>query len=336
MASKRSKYLLNHHKSPPQQQQPLQRSDAGADSDAKSNSDSDSATEDDVSTPVAAAATAASTVTPKKPRFTPTLPEPGSGPGGDGSECSSPSASAFIVMPSSTSSRPLDKTKMRKSAGGMKKFTEEEEIALLKGLAAFWANGRNNKWTEFHLFIKDDLPREFTKIQVSEKIRGLKRKYDTNLEKARANGGHLDFPDHHESALFELSKTLWGDEEPAENGQVEEKKPLVKKEQKAIAPKKIKKNAEEEDNGDEEKKILKKHKQQTEEEFKLAYPLLYMSFNAMGYPKFFKNSFHLIDREKAQELEEKWRELNAEELRLENKRIELTKRDLLNHSLLSK
>lgn len=227
---------------------------------------------------------------------------------------------------------------MRKSAGGTKKFTEEEEIALLKGLAAFWANGRNNKWTEFHLFIKDDLPREFTKIQVSEKIRGLKRKYDTNLEKARTNGGLLDFPDHHESALFELSKILWGIEEAAQNGQVEEKKPLLKKEQKAIAiAPKIKKNAEEEDNGnDDDKKILKKHKQQTEEEFKSAYPLLYTSFNAMGYPKFFKNSFHLIDREKAQELEEKWRELNAEELRLENKRIELTKRDLLNHSLLSK
>ncbi|KAI3467864.1 hypothetical protein Pfo_024527 [Paulownia fortunei] len=295
MASK-NLIFSKHGEEEDDEQQTLDEADGETFHETDEESDSDSESEEEDGTAV---------VPPKKPKFSLPRVEEGHESGEDGSECSSPSASAFIIMPAA---KPSEKKKTPAS----KKFSDEDEIALLKGLAVFWANGRNNKWTEFHLFIKDDLPHLFTKIQVSEKIRGLKRKFEANFERARANGGCLDFSDSHESLLFELSKTLWGDE-------------------KSIAHETRKRTGNEHD---EEKKIPKKLKQVVEvgnENFESAYPLLYASFDVFGYPKIVKENCFLIGREKAQELEEKWRELKAEELRLELKKIDLIKRDLQDH-----
>lgn len=292
-------------------------------------------------------------VPPKKPKFDAPREQVGPEPGENGSECSSPSASGFIIMPAVKQSG-------KKKNPSSKKFCDEDEIALLKGLAVFWANGRNNKWTEFHHFIKDDLRNQFTKIQVSEKIRALKRKFETNLEKAGANGGRLDFPNPHESLVFELSKTLWGDEKSiaqetkkgAENEHDEANK--IKSKRKQVddheEENKIPRKRKQVDGHDEESKISRKGKQVDEhdeenkvpenrkqvmeignDDFESAYPLLYASFDLFGYPKIVKEKCSLIGREKAQELEEKWRELNAEERRLELKRIDLIKRDLQDH-----
>ncbi|XP_011075324.2 GLABROUS1 enhancer-binding protein-like [Sesamum indicum] len=139
---------------------------------------------------------------PKKPKLN--LPREEEVPK-DESECSSSSASNFIIAPAAKPSE--------KNTPFSKIFSEEDEISLLKGLAIFWADGRNNKWTEFYNFIKDSLPHQFTRTQVSEKIRRLKGKFENNFERARANGGCLDFSDAHESAVFEVSKTLWGEDE---------------------------------------------------------------------------------------------------------------------------
>ncbi|KAH6837890.1 hypothetical protein C2S53_001975 [Perilla frutescens var. hirtella] len=163
-------------------------------SDEETDSDSESAEE-----------AAPPLVPPKKPKFITPLKPLGPETVENGSACSSPSASGFIIMPSQKPSG--DK---KRKAPASKVFGRDDVIALLKGLAVFWVTGKNNKWAEFHHFIKGDLRNQFTKIQVSEKIRALKKKFYANWE--RANGGHLDLSDPHELAVFELSKELWGDE----------------------------------------------------------------------------------------------------------------------------
>lgn len=125
----------------------------------------------------------------------------------------------------------------KKKASASKLFGNDDVITLLERLSVFWVNGKNNKWAEFHLFVKDDLRNHFTKIQVSEKIRSLKKKFLTISERARANGGSLDLSDPHEWVVFELSKALWGDEigitpekgQMAENNVDEEANEIMRK-----------------------------------------------------------------------------------------------------------
>ncbi|EPS62439.1 hypothetical protein M569_12352 [Genlisea aurea] len=124
----------------------------------------------------------------------------------DSSQCSSPSASDFIVLPV-----PKSDAKRKAPPASSRKFSDEDEIALLKGHRAFWANGRNQKWAEFHSFVKNSLSRDFSKGQVYEKIRKLKKKFEANLERALENG-EIDHSEPHETLLFELSMTLWGNE----------------------------------------------------------------------------------------------------------------------------
>lgn len=260
-------------------------------------SDSDSGSEEEEGT---------AAVPPKKPKLNPPRKEEGPEPGEDDSE-------------------------KKKTPIASKIFSQEDEIALLKGLALFWANGRNNRWAEFHLFIRDNLPHQFTRTQVSEKIRRLKAKFENNHKRARAREGCLDSSNPHESILFELSKTLWGEDKRAGNMHDEEKKTPVRTDDRSIAGKTRKRVR---DKDDEEKKTPKKQKQAMEigkEEFESAYPLLSASFDVFGCPKIAKEKCYLIGREKAEELEQKWRELKAEELGLELKRIDLIRRDLQHH-----
>ncbi|KAK4395720.1 STOREKEEPER protein [Sesamum angolense] len=204
-----------------------------SEADEETDSDSDSESEEEKSTAAGP---------PKKPKLNPPR-EGGTVSGIEESECSCPSSSNFIIMQPSEKNTPFSKI-----------FSEEDEIALLKGLAVFWADGRN-KWTEFHNFIKDNLPRQFTKSQVSEKIRRLKAKFENNFKRALANGGCLDFSDAHESAVFELSKTLWGeDKSEAGDEHAEKEKETPQKGDRSRSQKKRKRAGKEHDP---EKEIVK-------------------------------------------------------------------------------
>lgn len=209
-------------------------------------------------------------VSPKKPKFvTPLkLPGPESGPESEpienGSACSSPSASGFIIAPSRKPQ--AEKKTTKKKAFGSKVFSEDDVISLLKGLVVFWANGKNNKWAEFHLFVKDNLGNQLTRTQVSEKIRALKKKFDAYSERAKANGGRIDLSDPHESAVFELSKALWGEEnrQMVKNGDEEANAVSTEKEkekedggEKDEGSKKRKKRKQVTDNGEENEKSKK-------------------------------------------------------------------------------
>ncbi|KAL0302192.1 UNVERIFIED_CONTAM: STOREKEEPER protein [Sesamum angustifolium] len=284
--------------------------------DKKTDSDSDSESEEVEGT---------AAVPPKKPKLNPPREEEGPVPRKDDSECSSPSASDFIIVPAAKPSE--------KNTPFSKIFSEEDEIALLKGLAIFWAEGRNNKWAEFYNFIKDTLPHQFTRTQVSEKIRRLKVKFENNFKRARANGGCLDFSDAHESAVFEVSKTLWGEDKSEAGDKHDEKEKETPQRGDRSRSRKTRRKAGKEP--DPEKEIVKNQEQVGKigkEEFASAYPLLSSSLDQNGYPDIIKEKFLLIGREKAQELEEKWKGVKAAELSLGLKRIDLLRRNL--HNLL--
>ncbi|KAK6139095.1 hypothetical protein DH2020_027156 [Rehmannia glutinosa] len=220
----------------------------------------------------------------------------------DGSQCSSPSESGFMIVPAA-------KPEEKKNSKFSKKFSDDDEIALLKGLAIFWADkGRCSMWAEFHHFIEDKLKHPFTKIQVSEKVRRLREKFEKNL--ARANAGCLEFSDPHQSLLFELSKPLWGDDKSTEGIQIG--------------------NEDEIDKNEFESGNIENDDEIDKESFESEFPLLYASVvDDPKCPKAMKDHIFRIGRQKALELEKKYQELKADELRLERKRIYLIQKHLL-------
>ncbi|KAI4313121.1 hypothetical protein L6164_026128 [Bauhinia variegata] len=93
-------------------------------------------------------------------------------------------------------------------------WTEEDEIALLKGVAEYWEkNGTDpcKVQNAFHDFIKESFNVNFSKSQLFDKIRRLKKKYENNARKGK-NGQDPKFSNGHEKDSFELSKKIWATE----------------------------------------------------------------------------------------------------------------------------
>ncbi|KAJ0020542.1 hypothetical protein Pint_30889 [Pistacia integerrima] len=89
-------------------------------------------------------------------------------------------------------------------------WSEEDEIAVLKGLIDFTTKKGMDPYQDtnaFHDFIKKSLHVEFTRIQVMEKIRRLKKKYENNLGR---KGEDTTFSKLHEQQAYDLSRKLWG------------------------------------------------------------------------------------------------------------------------------
>ncbi|XP_031248064.1 probable transcription factor At1g61730 [Pistacia vera] len=89
-------------------------------------------------------------------------------------------------------------------------WSDEDEIAVLKGLIDFTTKKGMDPYQDtnaFHHFIKKSFHVEFTRIQVMEKIRRLKKKYENNLGK---KGEDSSFSKPHEQEAYDLSKKLWG------------------------------------------------------------------------------------------------------------------------------
>ncbi|XP_057789590.1 uncharacterized protein LOC131006439 [Salvia miltiorrhiza] len=199
--------------------------------------------------------------------------------------------------------------------------------------AVFWASGRNNKWADFHRIVKDKLSKpDFTRVQISEKVRSLNKKYKTNWQRGRVPD------DPHELVVYELSKPLWEDEMNQESGKgmkKNKKSGLWEDEMNQESGKGMKKNKKsglwEDEMNQESGKGMKKNKKRKRErnptldEFRSSYPNLYASFNMFGFPpKIARERFVLIGREKAQKLENEWKQLTEELHCLEGKRLALS------------
>ncbi|KAL6567474.1 hypothetical protein OROGR_001142 [Orobanche gracilis] len=98
-------------------------------------------------------------------------------------------------------------------------WSEDDEIAILKGMIDYKAKKKSDPVTDlnaFHDFIKKNLHVDVTRTQLQDKIRRLKKKYENNKSKEK-EGKEKTFFKPHEQKAYELSKYVWGNEIWKEN-----------------------------------------------------------------------------------------------------------------------
>ncbi|KAH1045947.1 hypothetical protein J1N35_036731 [Gossypium stocksii] len=91
-------------------------------------------------------------------------------------------------------------------------FSEDDEIALLKGMLDYSAKPGADPQTDmngFYDFVKKSIHTNVTKVQLMDKVRRLKKKFKNNVGKNK-KGEDPTFSKAHEQKAFELSKKIWG------------------------------------------------------------------------------------------------------------------------------
>jgi hypothetical protein len=107
------------------------------------------------------------------------------------------------------------KTEETKKVLFQRRFSEEDEIALLEGLHEFTKIGKDivSDVDGFFEYVKDFIKCEFNKHQMNDKIRRLKRKYINNSSRKRKNREDPVFSRPHDLKSYNLSKMIWGERE---------------------------------------------------------------------------------------------------------------------------
>ncbi|XP_059661950.1 STOREKEEPER protein-like [Cornus florida] len=209
-------------------------------------------------------------------------------------------------------------------------WSEDDEIAILKGMIDYKSKKESDPYTDmgaFHEFLKKSLHVDVTKVQLTDKIRRLKKKYLINAERGN-NGEDPVFNKPHEHKSFELSKKIWGAgasnrvDDNAKSSQIKARK-SEKVNNSVASPKK------------EELALqvaLKPETGASQEDFWSMFPRLreslqsekgsYLSLSESG-TNFVKERMSLIGSKKAKKLEEKWSNLRADEVELYLKQVEL-------------
>ncbi|CAI9787900.1 unnamed protein product [Fraxinus pennsylvanica] len=91
-------------------------------------------------------------------------------------------------------------------------WSEDDEIVILKGMTDYVVKKKSDPAADlnaFRDFIKKDLNVDVTKVQLQDKIRRLKKKYDKNKSKEK-QGKKRTLAKAHEQEVYELSKKIWG------------------------------------------------------------------------------------------------------------------------------
>lgn len=92
-------------------------------------------------------------------------------------------------------------------------WSEEDEIALLEGLAEYERQKGTDPFQEmdvFFEFIKNSIRVKVTPTQMVNKARRMRRKYAKNVCRGK-EGKDPSFKRPHDRLSFEVSKTVWGD-----------------------------------------------------------------------------------------------------------------------------
>ncbi|AES61283.2 putative transcription factor GeBP family [Medicago truncatula] len=90
-------------------------------------------------------------------------------------------------------------------------WTEEDEITILQGFLDYNANRESsyhNDTGSFYDHMKGKIQLDFTKSQLVDKLRRLKKKYRTALQKFDS-GKDFGFKSTHDQAAFEISHKIW-------------------------------------------------------------------------------------------------------------------------------
>ncbi|KAJ6991288.1 hypothetical protein NC653_019476 [Populus alba x Populus x berolinensis] len=141
----------------------------------------------------------------------------------------SPSLSGFTIKPISPKRKPGPKLEQPKKendeedkkakrgagAGGggpQRLWSDEDEIVMLNGMVEYQIEKGKNPFADngdFHGFLKKSLHVDATNNQFLDKIRRLKKKYFTDVEK---NEKEIDeiFSKPHDLECVELAKKIWG------------------------------------------------------------------------------------------------------------------------------
>ncbi|XP_057963263.1 STOREKEEPER protein-like [Malania oleifera] len=99
-------------------------------------------------------------------------------------------------------------------------WSGENEHALLKGTSEYITKkgvDPSSDMNAFHDFMKKFLQPNVTKIQLGDKLRNLKKKYESNAGKGK-RGEDVAFSKPHEQKTYELSKKIWGGGGESVNG----------------------------------------------------------------------------------------------------------------------
>ncbi|KAL1829551.1 hypothetical protein ACET3Z_007963 [Daucus carota] len=223
------------------------------------------------------------------------------------------------------------------------KWHWKDEIALLGGIVDFKAETGgdwNSKLDVFYESVKDLLSVKLTKNQLSEKVKRLKKKFQTNVGKFQ-NGEEPVFSKPHESKLFELSQKIWGSEGTGADGNDSKVKSTKKKGKddgivvgNANTSTPVKSNANRELFVQEEVKntIVEDRREETQDVWSL-YPNLCASVESevssfsilqgKNLKDHVKKIISGMGEEKARELEDEWEAIHGMDLQLYARRTQL-------------
>ncbi|XP_047086864.1 probable transcription factor At5g28040 [Lolium rigidum] len=94
-------------------------------------------------------------------------------------------------------------------------WTEEDEIVILRAFAEFTAQrgtafaSHQYDTDPFYEEMRRRLQLDFSKSQLAEKLRRLKRKYRNCVDRLRVSGNSFTFRSPHEQAVFEIARNIW-------------------------------------------------------------------------------------------------------------------------------
>ncbi|KAK9064207.1 hypothetical protein SSX86_015587 [Deinandra increscens subsp. villosa] len=107
------------------------------------------------------------------------------------------------------------------NCGGEKKqlfqrlWSEENEIELIEGMINYVEEKGKDPLTDvngFYEFVKRSLHVDVNDRQVLTKARRLKKKFQDNAARVESKGKVRSFSKPHEKKMYDLSKSLWGDD----------------------------------------------------------------------------------------------------------------------------
>ncbi|OMO74566.1 hypothetical protein CCACVL1_16599 [Corchorus capsularis] len=198
-------------------------------------------------------------------------------------------------------------------------FTEEDEIAVLKGMLDYADKKGADPCVDmnaFHDFVKKYIHTDVTKAQLMDKIRRLKKKYENNAGKGK-KGEDRTFTKPHEQKSFELSKKIWGKD--GISGKVESS--AAKSNGKAT----LKELALSDKKTSDKKKVdVAKPMEVDKEGSKSGVCLFDKRYGVASLEgEVLKHGLEMIGGEKRAALEEKWKKIHIAELELFLQRSEL-------------
>lgn len=213
-------------------------------------------------------------------------------------------------------------------------WSDEDEITILKGMIEYTTKNGADPYSDmnaFHEFIKKSLKVDVTKIQLQDKLRRMRKKFENNVKKKKYNPTKP-----HDVKVFELSKKVWGGgeastgkvtlasigkvEQPKSNGKAKSnqkgnKKTLASLKAELLASPESPKEA------DKSEASLKPCASQSVWSDVIGFD---KGFKELGLSEtIVKQGLELIGGSKQAELKDKWNKLHVAELELFVKRTEL-------------